>query len=90
MGSPTQSLASAVDGMLAQTVAGALGPTPAPKRKQPELEAAGQAPDEASATAEAAAEVRAPGGRRRRRLSGGNGARGPSQPLCPLCTFPAL
>ena len=56
MASPTQSLATAVDGLLAETVAGALGPTP-PKRKLDELGAACQSPNEASAAAEAAAEA---------------------------------
>lgn len=69
MGSPADSLAAAVDGMLAQTVAGALGPTPPPKRKQPEPGAAGQAPDEASA----AAEVRGAVGGGGARAAVGNG-----------------
>lgn len=45
---PTSSLAAAVDGLLADTVLGALGPTPSPKRKAPEPAEAGGAEDSAA------------------------------------------
>ena len=46
---PSSSLAAAVDGLLADTVLGALGPTPSPKRKAPEPVEAGNAEDSAAA-----------------------------------------
>lgn len=45
---PTSSLAAAVDGLLAETVLGAMGPTPSPKRKAPEPAGTGGAEDSAA------------------------------------------
>lgn len=45
---PSSSLAAAVDGLLADTVLGVLGPTPSPKRKAPEPVEPGNAEDSAA------------------------------------------
>ncbi len=73
---PTSSLAAAVDGLLADTVLGALGPTPSPKRKAPEPAEAGGAEDSAA---------EAPVRQRRRQASVGQALTGrwDCSPVCP-------